>query len=485
MTITQTTVFLPTILLDETNYPSWFFRLESFLKGQDLYGHVDGSVPCPPQFICDSTTGQEVLNPAYASWFTTDQSIVNMIGQTLSSAATSCAVGSKTALDLWRNLRNKFASSNRQNILQLKSNLQGLKKGGDTIEVYLDKVKVARDALATVGVFLDDEDVIVTVLHGLPSEYNAIKGVIRAQSIPPTLSDLKTLLKATEIDLECESHSASALPLTAMVAQATQLLTNAVSQSSSTANTGPSPVANSVQQFTQLSPQTQTTSPISVAPQPHYVPIPAIPYGFGQFPGFDSSFGMSGFYAGQSSNNSGGGNGYGRAGNGNNGNTYSRQGGSGGFNRSAGNNGGNVFTCQLCGKVGHGAKTCRNLSNFQSQKPKVECQYCGRDNHTADRCFEIIGFPSNQHTNNAYQRPQQPHHSQVGSAMMPSHSNGHMGSAMLASSSNTPQFWLADSGATNHMTSEVQLLQNLAPYNNGDTVQIGQGNGQGFIQRTE
>lgn len=93
-----------------------------------------------------------------------------MIGQTLSSTATSCAVGSKTAFDLWRNLRNKFAASSRQNILQLKTNLQSLTKGGDSIETYLDKVKVARDALETVGVFMDDEDVIVTVLRGLPSE---------------------------------------------------------------------------------------------------------------------------------------------------------------------------------------------------------------------------------------------------------------------------------------------------------------------------
>lgn len=205
MSTSQPTVYLPTILLDETNHPSWFFRVESFLKGQKLYGFVDGTVPCPPKCILDSS-GNSVPNPEFEVWCTQDQSIVNMIGQTLSSAATSCAVGSKTAFDLWRNLRNKFAAPSRQNILQLKTNLQSLRKGNDSIETYLDKVKVARDALETVGVFLDDEDVIVTVLRGLPSEYNAIKGVIRAQAVTSTLSDLKTLLKATEIDLETDSQ---------------------------------------------------------------------------------------------------------------------------------------------------------------------------------------------------------------------------------------------------------------------------------------
>ncbi|KAK9928309.1 hypothetical protein M0R45_025452 [Rubus argutus] len=213
MSITQTTVFLPTILLDETNYPSWFFRLESFLKGQKLYGFVDGTLPCPPQFVLDSD-GHTVANPEFENWCTQDQSIINMIGQTLSSAATSCA---------------------------------NLKKGSDSIETYLDKIKVARDALATVGVFMDDEDVIVTVLRGLPSEYAAIKGVIRAQAVTSTISDLKTLLKATELDIEADSQSTGTLPLTAMVAQATQLLQTAASQSTASSSNGASSQSSSSQ----------------------------------------------------------------------------------------------------------------------------------------------------------------------------------------------------------------------------------------------
>lgn len=66
---TQTTVYLPTILLDETNYPTWLFRLDSFLKGQNLYGFVDGTLPCPPQLICDAD-GSNVVNPEYEAWKT-------------------------------------------------------------------------------------------------------------------------------------------------------------------------------------------------------------------------------------------------------------------------------------------------------------------------------------------------------------------------------------------------------------------------------
>ncbi|PRQ44553.1 hypothetical protein RchiOBHm_Chr3g0480521 [Rosa chinensis] len=46
---------------------------------------------------------------------------------------------------------------------------------------------------------------------------------------------------------------------------------------------------------------------------------------------------------------------------------------------------------------------------------------------------------------------------------------------MVAASSLAPQFWLADTGATNHMTNNPHVLTNATPYLNTDSVQIGDG----------
>ncbi|KAM7485993.1 hypothetical protein LguiA_002002 [Lonicera macranthoides] len=210
MSINPPNVVLPSISLDETNYPTWMFRMESFLRSIRMYELVDGTYPCPPECI------NSLPNPAYENWRWQDQYVINMLGQTLSPVAMTCAVGSTSAADMWLNLKNKYAASNRQNKLQLKSNFQSLKKGNDTIEMYLDKVKAARDTLATVGVQIDDEDVIVTVLRGLPTEYTAIKTVIRAQFESCGFTKLKTLLKAAETDIE--SESIASLPITALMA---------------------------------------------------------------------------------------------------------------------------------------------------------------------------------------------------------------------------------------------------------------------------
>lgn len=466
----HTTVYLPNVLLDESNYPTWLFRMEAFLNGQNCYGFVDGSCPCPPQYVTSSDGSIPTLSADYVAWKTQDQSIVNMLGQTLSPVAMSCVVGSRSAQEMWARLKQKFAAPNRQNILQLKTNLQSLKKGSDNIETYLDKIKASRDALETVGVFLDDEDIVVTVLRGLPSEFAAIKTVIRAQFVSCTMGELQTLLKAAEVDIENEMGSSSALPLTAMVAaQSSSPTTHTLQTSTSTATT---PTTSS----------STPAAPPGFSPLPQsssfpYTPIPAIPYGSTSYPGFDQSSAMTGFFAGRGNNRfnnpgpaMGRFNSFGHNFGPRNNNTAHNFGNGGPFNRTNTGAPNQLMTCQLCGRVGHGAKTCRTLNNYpfaQGNNNDV-CQYCGKNNHTADRCFYIIGFPNQQH--NQAQNP--------GPAT---------GNAMLAAATNPPQYWLADTGATNHMTNEIQMLNNIAPYPTTDTVQVGngQGVGQNLVPRTE
>ncbi|XP_062011675.1 uncharacterized protein LOC133728301 isoform X2 [Rosa rugosa] len=473
--------------------------MESFLRGQNLFGFVDGSTPCPAQFVLASDGSTNTISVEYISWKTQDQSIVNMIGQTLSVVAMTCAVGSKSAQDLWTRLKLKFADANKQNILQLKSNLQNVKKGTDDIETYLDKIKAAKDALETVGVSIDDEDIVVTVLNGLPSEFAAIKTVIRAQFTCASLSQLKTLLKAAEMDIGNEAQGLQSL-LTAMLAKISPHTLPSSSATTYATSTPPSSVSQQSQlpqtqaiQFASQASSSNTSAPpgfttqclASSAPpgvvpqglpsfpmstQTPYVPIPAMPYGFTPMfnPVFNPNNGMTGFYAGRGpgrfQHNAGRGNNFGGRGNG-----ITATGNQNGGFRTIGNNnvgGGNSITCQWCNKVGHSAKTCRSLPmNLQGNNNSNQggCQYCGRHGHTADRCFFIIGFPGQQND-----------------------SEDSNATAMVAAAPNlAPQFWLADTGATNHMTNNLQLLNNVVPYPNTDGVQIGQGAGQDIIPGTE
>lgn len=71
-TILNITKFL-SIKLDQYNYLLWLSQFLPVLHSYDLLGIVDGSEPCPPQFIptsADNPTPK--LNPEFVLWIKKD-----------------------------------------------------------------------------------------------------------------------------------------------------------------------------------------------------------------------------------------------------------------------------------------------------------------------------------------------------------------------------------------------------------------------------
>ena len=83
----------------------------------------------------------------------------------------SLVVGINNAREVWNTLEQRFASTSRANILNMKIGLQNIEKGTDTINGFLQRIKAARDWLLTVGVIVDNEELICIVLRGLAKEY--------------------------------------------------------------------------------------------------------------------------------------------------------------------------------------------------------------------------------------------------------------------------------------------------------------------------
>ena len=75
-----------------------------------------------------------------------------------------------------------FASTSRGNILNLKIELQSIKKGTDTINGFLQRIKAARDRLLAVNVTMDNEELLYIVLRGLPKEYAHFFSAIRTRN---------------------------------------------------------------------------------------------------------------------------------------------------------------------------------------------------------------------------------------------------------------------------------------------------------------
>ena len=166
----------------------------TILEAYSLIKHIDGSVSQPCPFVLDTQGNPTtVVNPEFQTWRINDKVLLSLINSSLAPQVFSLVVGITNAQELWNTLYQIFASTSRANILNLKLELQSLKKGNETVNGFLQKIKIARDKLLTVGVVIDNEELLCIVLRGLPKEFAHFCCAIRTRSDPISYEQLSML----------------------------------------------------------------------------------------------------------------------------------------------------------------------------------------------------------------------------------------------------------------------------------------------------
>ena len=194
------------VKLDDSNYLNWHFQMQLLLESNGIFGFVDGTHPCPSS----ATTAESGTHTSPSSssvelcdditvWKMHDRAVMQLITATLSPIALSCAIGSVSSRDLWVRLKEQFSIVSKTSIFQMKSNLQNIRKGTDSISQYLLRIKEARDSLSAAGVYFADEDIVILALNGLPSEYNTFRCVVRGRESVISLKEFRSQLLAEEL----------------------------------------------------------------------------------------------------------------------------------------------------------------------------------------------------------------------------------------------------------------------------------------------
>jgi len=189
--------------------------MQILLESHGILGFVDGSRKCPNRFDADSDI-EGVETDDHQIWKMHDRALMQLIIATLSSTAISYVIGCVSSHDMWIQLEGRFSTVTKARIFQMKSKLQTIKKGSDTVSQYLQKIKDARDHLSAAGVHFEDDDIVILALNGLPSDYNTFRCVVRGRDNVLSLKDFRSQLLAEEATLE-QTYSASFVP--AMMAQ--------------------------------------------------------------------------------------------------------------------------------------------------------------------------------------------------------------------------------------------------------------------------
>jgi hypothetical protein len=155
-----------------TTYLLWLSTVVPILKAHEVLSIVDGSEPCPEQFLTNEN-GEKLSNPEFSTWNKKDQYLLSWINMSLSPSVLSTVYGLHTSRQVWSALSTRFTSQSRSRVSHLKRQLQGLQQGSKSCTEYLGLAKSIADQLAAVSKPADDEDLISFIMSGLNPSFNS------------------------------------------------------------------------------------------------------------------------------------------------------------------------------------------------------------------------------------------------------------------------------------------------------------------------
>jgi hypothetical protein len=367
---------LMSIKLDSLNYMVWKLQLTTILEAYSIIDHIDGSVQKPSQYLVDAVGNLTTrANPSFLSWKKRDKALLTLIYSTLSPLVLSMVVGLNSTQEVWSTLETRFTSTARANVLNLKLELQSVKKGTDSINVYMQRVKTARDKLSAVGVQIDDEEMLHMVLKGLPKEYSSFNSAIRTRDDSLTFEKLSVLLQTEEISINESSEINFALAM---------FVSNTNRQNNGNSNFNRGRGRNHYSRGGRGGGRTGNFYPQNQFSQ-------------NQFLGSQGSQGAQSAFHGQNSN---------------------------AFNKPEHNR----PTCQICGKVGHYVIDCYHRMDFAYQGKNPPTKLAAMANASNLNITQGIG-----------------------------------------------ETWLTDSGASDHITANLNNLNQPTPFKGREQVSVGNG----------
>ncbi|KAH9670341.1 putative LRR receptor-like serine/threonine-protein kinase [Citrus sinensis] len=202
--------FTNPIKLDRSNYLLWCSQVLASIRGNRLEDFITGIKSAPEENILltgvDGST-QQIENPEYQIWRSHDQILLGWLLSTLSEGILSLVINCESSSGVWKTLEKKFGVQSEARVLQLRYELNTLKKESLSIEDYCVKMKAIADKLASAGSSITEKDLMLTILNGLGSGYRDIATFITGSRME--FDDAYALLLTHETRLEQDQDDKS------------------------------------------------------------------------------------------------------------------------------------------------------------------------------------------------------------------------------------------------------------------------------------
>ena len=143
--------------LEWSNYASWSYTMHQYLLGHDYWSYVEGE-----QLVAPNSTHKD-----FSVWEKGASRVLYFLTSCVHDQMLGYIRDVKTPKEAWENLKKIFAASNTTRKLQLKQELNSIWQRDMYVTDYTTKVKEICDALRSINVTVDEEEMVQICLGGL------------------------------------------------------------------------------------------------------------------------------------------------------------------------------------------------------------------------------------------------------------------------------------------------------------------------------
>ncbi|KAL5797917.1 hypothetical protein ACOSQ2_002737 [Xanthoceras sorbifolium] len=176
--LAKTLHFNLTIKLDEDNYIYWKTQILRAINALDLEEYIDNSKHPPPQI-------EQQPNKEHQRWKKSDQILLFWLISTLSQKVVGQVTKCKSSLKAWTKLENLYSQKSIAKILNLSDFVLIIKSIGDTLSAAGEKVS--------------ERDLLLSFMHGVGHEYDAVVILISSQRMTMSLEEAQFQLLMHDI----------------------------------------------------------------------------------------------------------------------------------------------------------------------------------------------------------------------------------------------------------------------------------------------
>ncbi|KAH9677665.1 retrovirus-related pol polyprotein from transposon RE1 [Citrus sinensis] len=199
--------FSTPVKLDRSNFMIWRKQVLTTIRGNRLEDFISGNQIIPEQYISNTIADgsvQRITNPAYINWRAQDQTLLGWILSSISEGILNTVLNCENSFEAWRSIEKQFGVQSEARVMQLRYEMNVLRKENMSVEEYCLKVKAVADKLACAGSPVSEKDLLMQILNGLGPGFLDLASIITANKM--SYDDAYALLLTHEARME-QNHN--------------------------------------------------------------------------------------------------------------------------------------------------------------------------------------------------------------------------------------------------------------------------------------